>query len=60
MRNLFEDLKRRFRAAENGVDGAEILRAAYAAQPGTAIHLFNIGAGPFIPPREPMRDPRFD
>ena len=76
VRNLDEDLKRRLRirAAENGrsmeQEAREILRAALSGDeatvrdPGTAIHeLFKPYAGvdPFVPPREPMRDPpRFD
>ena len=76
VRNLDEDLKRRLRirAAENGrsmeQEAREILRAALSGDEapvhnlGTAIHeLFEPlgGVDPFIPPREPMRDPpRFD
>ena len=76
VRNLDEGLKRRLRvrAAENGrsmeQEVREILRAALdegetpVRNPGTAIHeLFKpfVGVDPFIPPREPMRDPpRFD
>ena len=72
VRNLDEDLKRRLRirAAENGrsmeQEAREILRAALSGDEalvhnlGTAIHeLFKPygGVDPFIPPREPMRDP---
>ena len=72
VRNLDEDLKRRLRirAAENGrsmeQEVREILRAELNRETmpvrnlGTAIHeLFKPFAGvdPFIPPREPMRDP---
>ena len=76
VRNLDEGLKRRLRirAAENGrsmeQEVREILRVAVSGDEapvrnlGTAIHeLFKPfgGVDPFIPPREPMRDPpRFD
>ncbi len=76
VRNLDEDLKQRLRvrAAANGRsmerEVREILRAALREDeasvddPGTAMHeLFKpfVGVDPFLPPREPMRDPpRFD
>ena len=77
VRNLDEDLKRRLRirAAENGrsmeQEAREILRAALSGdeasgattleRPSTNCSSRIGGVDPFIPPREPMRDPpRFD